>query len=124
MPILTVGPSSDRHPNILARVDRWSSSAARTDPAMKNELNSMVSRTKKSKAAAPGTPTVPAELPPEQIAQTNEQREKAARCELELVRLFLVHGKREIARRRLQNILVQYRQTPAAAEATQILQGL
>lgn len=43
---------------------------------------------------------------------------------LSLVRLFLVHGKHEIARRRLQNILAQFSQTQAAVEAGQMLQGL
>lgn len=124
MPILTVEPSPGGPTNILAHFDRWSSSAARTDSAMKNELNSMVSRTKKSKTAPPDTPALTADQQQEQVAQTNEKREKAAQCELELVRLFLAHGKQEIARRRLENILAQFSQTQAAVEASRILQGL
>ncbi len=84
----------------------------------------MASRSKKSKPAAAETTELTAEQQQLLQEQAAERVEKAAQCELELVRLFLMHEKHEIARRRLQTILSRFAKTQAAAEADRILQSL
>lgn len=50
--------------------------------------------------------------------------ERAADCELELIRLFLTQNKHHIARRRLEKLQDEFPETAAAAEARRLLQTL
>lgn len=50
--------------------------------------------------------------------------ERAADCELELIRLFLSQQKQDIARRRLQKLREEFPNTAAATEAQRLLKSL
>jgi hypothetical protein len=50
--------------------------------------------------------------------------ERAANCELDLIRLFLAQQKHEIAQRRLRQLRDDFPETTAATEAQRLLKAL
>jgi Tfp pilus assembly protein FimV len=60
----------------------------------------------------------------EQLDLAIERLDKHAESQLEMARLFISHGKTEIARRRLQEILELYAKSDAAKEARLLLKRM
>jgi outer membrane protein assembly factor BamD (BamD/ComL family) len=70
------------------------------------------------------TPELTDEQRKELLEQVIQRQDKLAESELEMVRIFLVHGKVETAQRRLRQIMAKYPGTAAATEAEQLLPTL
>ena len=66
----------------------------------------------------------PADELAERLAAEIAKNEKLAESRLELARWFLDNGKREIARRRLQEIVGRFSESRACAAARELLNGL
>ena len=78
-------------------------------------------RTKKT--AVPETATNGAECP-SPIDEALETLEKLAESQVDMARLFLSHGKRDFALRRLHDVIENYSRSQAVAEARQLLKTL
>ena len=60
----------------------------------------------------------------ELVERAIERRDKLAESEVEMARLFLAHGKTEIARRRLREVVDTCQGAAAVDEARRLLGGL
>lgn len=58
------------------------------------------------------------------VDEAIEKSEKLAESQLEMARLFIIHGKRVVARRRLQDVIENYGRSDAAKEARKMLKQL
>ena len=60
----------------------------------------------------------------ERLAAAIEKRDKLAESRVEMAKWFLQSGKKEIGKRRLQEIVSEFAASDAAEEAIQLLKGL
>lgn len=68
--------------------------------------------------------TLPEEEQRRLVDDAIEKSEKLAESQLEMARLFLAHGKRDVARRRLEDLLERYSRSEAAKESRRILKTI
>lgn len=88
--------------------------------------NAMTS-TKRAKTVDPKKKSQPQLTEDEQqklLDQTNQVRERRAECQLDLAKLFLTRGKRDIALRRLREIVAEYGGSATGKEAKAIMKRL
>lgn len=58
------------------------------------------------------------------VDEAIEKSEKLAESQLEMARLFTAHGKHDVARRRLQDVIENYARSDAAKEAKKMLRSI
>jgi Tfp pilus assembly protein FimV len=63
----------------------------------------------------------PADEQPDPVDEAIEKSEALAASQLDMARLFLTHGKTDIAQRRLQDVVENYGKSEAAKEARKLL---